>query len=345
MTTVHTMPTLAEKPNVKPWDPDAFDKMFDEAFAPRRVSSPLPEERDETSFLSPLSEPQSEVPPYRPTNPTPHSQPKSKLDNGPQAWPMPQPRSQPKLSQPQPQSGMTYRLERVDPMNTYGDDEEPAHHNPYGPHGPYGIAVGKGPGPGPGGLVRGYSSEDESYVFSSPEPEGEKEKLKDPVFEKLWNDATVKATQKVHKSTTTTIPPSALAPASKKPREPQPKAVTSPRAKDPVAPKLKKKRSRYDSLNSHIWNCRLTDSNDRVTFRDSSDGKAVTATFHLPGIPKEDVHISFQPDRLIVTWQTVKITESQEGDRLVRERREKNYIRTLHLPEGTRVSVFFRSRI
>ncbi|KZS92585.1 hypothetical protein SISNIDRAFT_412390 [Sistotremastrum niveocremeum HHB9708] len=75
---------------------------------------------------------------------------------------------------------------------------------------------------------------------------------------------------------------------------------------------------------------------NRVTFRDSSDGKTVTATFHLPGIPKEDVHISFQPDRLIVTWQTVKVTESQEGDRLVRERREKNYIRTLHLPDGTR---------
>lgn len=64
----------------------------------------------------------------------------------------------------------------------------------------------------------------------------------------------------------------------------------------------------------------------------------ITATFDLPGIKKEQAHVSFRWNHLVVTWQTVKITEKEEGGRLVREREEKKYTRTIPLPEGTKVS-------
>jgi len=90
--------------------------------------------------------------------------------------------------------------------------------------------------------------------------------------------------------------------------------LTSVPKKEP--PKLKKKRS-------------------RLNFRESSDGNTITATFDLPGILKEDVHVSYQQDRLTVTWQYVKVTEKEEDNKIVRERKEKKYIRTVNLPEGT----------
>jgi HSP20 family molecular chaperone IbpA len=64
----------------------------------------------------------------------------------------------------------------------------------------------------------------------------------------------------------------------------------------------------------------------------------VTATFDLPGIKKSQVHISYRGQYLIVDWETVKITEHEEGGKIVRDRKEKKYSRTLPIPEGTRVS-------
>ncbi|KAF9223658.1 hypothetical protein BS17DRAFT_781010 [Gyrodon lividus] len=77
-------------------------------------------------------------------------------------------------------------------------------------------------------------------------------------------------------------------------------------------------------------------STDCVSFRESRCGRTITATFDLPGVKKEQAHVSYRWNHLIVTWQTVKITEKEEDGRLVREREEKKYTRTIPLPEGTK---------
>jgi Hsp20/alpha crystallin family len=78
-----------------------------------------------------------------------------------------------------------------------------------------------------------------------------------------------------------------------------------------------------------------------ATFRESHDGRMMTATFDLPGIKKNQVHVSYRGHYLIVDWETVKITEHEEGGKIVRDRKEKTYSRTLPIPEGTRVSLCF----
>lgn len=74
----------------------------------------------------------------------------------------------------------------------------------------------------------------------------------------------------------------------------------------------------------------------KVNFHDSADGKTVTATFDLQGVQKSDVHVSYQNDKVVISWESVSINEQKEGDRIIRERREKKYVRTLPLPEGTK---------
>lgn len=58
------------------------------------------------------------------------------------------------------------------------------------------------------------------------------------------------------------------------------------------------------------------------------------------------MHVSFQGNRLVVSWRIVKITEREEpldaddlgsGTRILRELEHKKYNRTIPLPEGTRV--------
>ncbi|KAF8134929.1 hypothetical protein EV363DRAFT_1159673, partial [Boletus edulis] len=73
-----------------------------------------------------------------------------------------------------------------------------------------------------------------------------------------------------------------------------------------------------------------------VSFRESRSGRTITATFDLPGVKKEHAHVSFRWNNLVVTWQSVKITEKEEDGRLVREREEKKYTRAIPLPEGTK---------
>lgn len=57
-----------------------------------------------------------------------------------------------------------------------------------------------------------------------------------------------------------------------------------------------------------------------------------------PEVEKQDVHISFQRNRLVVTWVTVEMIEyEEEGGVVYRERYERSQHRTIPLPEGTRV--------
>lgn len=77
---------------------------------------------------------------------------------------------------------------------------------------------------------------------------------------------------------------------------------------------------------------------DRSTFRESTDGRAIVATFDLPEVAKQDIHISFQRNKLVLTWESGEITEWEEEDGVVlREHVRKMFHRTLPLPEGTRV--------
>ena len=60
--------------------------------------------------------------------------------------------------------------------------------------------------------------------------------------------------------------------------------------------------------------------------------------FDLPGVAKEDMHVSYRADRLVVTWKTVKTTERVEAGKLLRDREEKKFSRTIPLQENTKVS-------
>jgi Hsp20/alpha crystallin family len=64
--------------------------------------------------------------------------------------------------------------------------------------------------------------------------------------------------------------------------------------------------------------------------------------FELPDVDKQDIHISFQRNKLVLTWETAEISEWEEEDGIVlREQVRKMYHRTLPLPDGTRVRAIF----
>lgn len=64
----------------------------------------------------------------------------------------------------------------------------------------------------------------------------------------------------------------------------------------------------------------------------------MVATFEMPPeVAKQDVHISFQRNRVVITWSYAEIIEWKENGVFNKERIEKYYNRTLPLPEGTRV--------
>lgn len=57
----------------------------------------------------------------------------------------------------------------------------------------------------------------------------------------------------------------------------------------------------------------------------------------MQGVKKSDVHVSYQNDKVVVSWETVTVEDKLEDGKIVRERRERKYVRTLPLPEGTKV--------
>ena len=75
----------------------------------------------------------------------------------------------------------------------------------------------------------------------------------------------------------------------------------------------------------------------RSDFRESTDGRAIVAKFELPDVAKEDIHVSFQRNKLVITWETGEIHEWDEDGVILREYIRNTHHRTLPLPEGTRV--------
>ncbi|KAF8645728.1 hypothetical protein AX16_007596 [Volvariella volvacea WC 439] len=74
----------------------------------------------------------------------------------------------------------------------------------------------------------------------------------------------------------------------------------------------------------------------RMDLHENKEQNLVTATFELPGIKKEDVHIDVHNGRLTVSGETNVSSEHEEKGYAVRERRYGKFSRTLQLPTGVK---------
>ncbi|KIY71504.1 hypothetical protein CYLTODRAFT_408042 [Cylindrobasidium torrendii FP15055 ss-10] len=74
-----------------------------------------------------------------------------------------------------------------------------------------------------------------------------------------------------------------------------------------------------------------------TSFRESDDGRTLIVFFDVTNVLRENVHVSFKPPRVIISWfiQTITETEDEEG-RIIIERLQKDYQRTLPLPRETK---------
>jgi HSP20 family protein len=72
----------------------------------------------------------------------------------------------------------------------------------------------------------------------------------------------------------------------------------------------------------------------RMDIHENAEANQVTATFELPGLKKEDVHIDYHNGRLTIGGETKSVSESDSRGYAVRERRYGKFRRTLQLPEG-----------
>lgn len=68
----------------------------------------------------------------------------------------------------------------------------------------------------------------------------------------------------------------------------------------------------------------------------------VTAIFEMNGVKKQDMHVSYRMNRIIVTWRRTRVVEKMEGSVKVRERQEKQYNQIIPIPEGTKVGFEYR---
>jgi HSP20 family protein len=81
----------------------------------------------------------------------------------------------------------------------------------------------------------------------------------------------------------------------------------------------------------------------RMDIRHDEKANAVTATFELPGLQKEDVSIDVHDNILIVSGETRKSTDRDEEGYSLRERRYGKFSRSLSLPQGVKVSRVYQT--
>ena len=77
----------------------------------------------------------------------------------------------------------------------------------------------------------------------------------------------------------------------------------------------------------------------RLDLHEDEKSNAVTATFELPGLKKEDVNIDVQNGVLTVSGESKISNEKDENGFVVRERRYGKFARSLQLPQGIKVCV------
>jgi HSP20 family molecular chaperone IbpA len=78
-----------------------------------------------------------------------------------------------------------------------------------------------------------------------------------------------------------------------------------------------------------------------MDLHENSESNTVTATFELPGLKKEDVHIDSQNGQLTISGESKISSDHDENGYAVRERRFGKFSRTLRLPQGVKVRRFF----
>ncbi|KAF7346219.1 SHSP domain-containing protein [Mycena sanguinolenta] len=74
----------------------------------------------------------------------------------------------------------------------------------------------------------------------------------------------------------------------------------------------------------------------RMDLHENTENNTVTATFELPGIKKEDVHIETLPGRLRISAESKMSEEHEKDGYAIRERRFGKYARTLQIPQGVK---------
>ncbi|KAI0710233.1 hypothetical protein C8Q76DRAFT_741632 [Earliella scabrosa] len=89
---------------------------------------------------------------------------------------------------------------------------------------------------------------------------------------------------------------------------------------------------------------RVTKRRSSVNFRESPDGRNMLVTFDMSGVKKQDMHVSYRTNRLIVSWRVERTVERQDGDVVVREREVRRYSHTIPLPDGTKFEEVRASR-
>ncbi|KAF9065605.1 hypothetical protein BDP27DRAFT_1404769 [Rhodocollybia butyracea] len=73
-----------------------------------------------------------------------------------------------------------------------------------------------------------------------------------------------------------------------------------------------------------------------TSFRESPDGRIIAAFIEMPGVHKPDVHVIYSRNRLVISWQTIEVSEYEENGRVIRDRLIRDWQRVHPLPEGTR---------
>ena len=79
----------------------------------------------------------------------------------------------------------------------------------------------------------------------------------------------------------------------------------------------------------------------RVDVHEDKEKNLVTATFELPGLAKENVHIDVRDGVLNVSGESAISTERDEKGYSVRERRFGKFSRALPLPQGIKVRALY----
>ncbi|KAG8757281.1 hypothetical protein FRC12_010347 [Ceratobasidium sp. 428] len=151
--------------------------------------------------------------------------------------------------------------------------------------------------------VRGHSPEPprrshtRSRSAAPPTTESTPVPAEEDEFDRLWNDA-----RRVRRTTTT----------RKRIVQRSDSADT-----DPDVDEMGKLRRRKPSRNN---------------FTETEHNGIVTLVFDLPGIPKSDVKVKFSSQKITVAWQKTTVEEKSEGERLIRERIERKFLRTIPIP-------------
>jgi len=79
-----------------------------------------------------------------------------------------------------------------------------------------------------------------------------------------------------------------------------------------------------------------------MDLHEDSNKNVVSVTMELPGVKKEDVELEVRNGQLTVSAETKDLVEHSASGYAVRERRFGKFSRSLRLPKGVKVRIFFK---